>query len=125
MLIGLLAIALLMIAAPRVWVKNKKARLVHNGKVTPAFNLFFASGGRILLAPEGASRYYAYLPDAGGKLMACDKGTFHYMKIFTWGSTNRCSALVKGPSEVTPLKLVFTADEGDVYEVSWDADPRR
>jgi hypothetical protein len=124
-LIGLLAIALLMIAAPRVWVKNKKARLVHNGKVTPAFKLFFASGGRIMLAPEAVPRYYAYLPDEGGKVVACEPRVFRYMKIFTWGSTNRCSALVNGPTEVTPLKLVFTADEGDIYEVSWDADPRR
>jgi hypothetical protein len=115
-----------MIAAPRVWVKNKKAHMVRNGKVVPAFKLFFGSGGRILVAPDAALRFYAYLPSAGNhNVVACESSSFRYLKIIAWGSTEGCAPLPSGASVATPLKLAFTADDGAMYEVSWEADVRR
>jgi hypothetical protein len=123
---ALLVVAVVMIAAPRVWVKNKTARYVQDGKVSDSFRLYFGSDGRILLVPNGGEVAYAHLPARGAHATAiCRKVDFRLLKIFAFGSDSNCEMVHTDRWSVEGVKWKFLVPAGPEFEVSWETDFRR
>jgi hypothetical protein len=122
----LLVVAVVMIAMPRVWVKNKTARLVQDGRVSDGFRLYFGSKGRILLVPNTGDTLYAHLPERGGHATAiCRKADFRLLKIFAFGGDSNCEMVHSDRWSVEGVKWKFSVPAGPEFEVTWETDFRR
>jgi hypothetical protein len=119
-------VAVVMIAMPRVWVKNKTARLVQDGKVTDSFRLYFGSGGRILLVPNAGDIAYAHLPARGAHATAiCSKPDFRFLKTLAFGNDSNCEMVHSDRWSVAGVKWKFSVPAGPEFEVTWETDFRR
>jgi hypothetical protein len=123
----LLVAAVLMIAAPRIWVKNKKARLIYQGRSTDDFLLFHGSGGRMLITTKisGEAPAFMYVPGRG--IASCGQGAFVYVKLATLETRtdSRCTWF-RSDSETRAAKnsLQFLSPRGAPIEVLWQDAPR-
>ena len=121
-----LVVAVVMIAMPRVWVKNKTARLVQDGSVTDNFRLYFGNEGRILLVPTSGDIAYAHLPARGAHAIAiCRKPDFRFQKLFAIGSDSNCEMVHSEDWSVAGVKWRFAIPAGSRFEVAWETDFRR
>ncbi len=122
----MLVMAVVMIAMPRVWVKNKTARLVQDGKVIDNFRLYFGSEGRILLVPTDGNIAYAHLPARGAHAIAiCRKPDFRFLKLFAIGTDTNCEMVHSDQWSAAGVKWRFAIPAGSQFEVAWETDFRR
>jgi hypothetical protein len=119
-------VAVVMIAMPRVWVKNKTARLVQDGKVSDSFRLYFGSDARILLVPNAGDIAYAHLPARGAHAIAvCRKPDFRFLKTLAFGNDSNCEMVHSDRWSVEGVKWKFSVPAGSEFEVTWETDFRR
>ncbi|HUR36745.1 MAG TPA: hypothetical protein VM009_02935 [Terriglobales bacterium] len=123
----LLLAALVMIVAPRIWVKNKKARLIYAGHATDSFLLYHGSGGRLLIAPKiaGEAPFQMYDPQRG--TAACGPGAFVTIKVaaIETRTDSRCTWFgTAKDAKAGPNALRFTSSQGKPIEVMWQDAPR-
>jgi hypothetical protein len=113
---------LLMILAPRVWVKNSRAHLTIDGRVTDDFKLYFGPGGKMLLrigekTPRSA---FTYRDASAG---ACPVSEFLFPPFIALSkrSTPRCE---RSDFVLIGNKLWLKPSDGHEYEVTWFDPPR-
>ena len=123
----LLLAAALMIVAPRIWVKNKKARLIYKGQATDDFLLFHGSAGRMLLMPKIAGEAVGLLYDPERGVASCGPGAFFSVKLamIETRADSRCTWF-RAAKEVKAGRNVlrFTSPHGAAIEVLWQDAPR-
>lgn len=123
----LLVAATLMIVAPRIWVKNKKARLIYRGQATDDFLLFHGSGGRLLLLPKITNESTALVYDPERGVASCGEGAFFYIKLamVETGTDSRCTWFRNAKeAQAGHNGLRFTSPQGAAVEVMWQDAPR-
>ena len=123
----LLVAALLMIVAPRIWVKNKKARLIYKGHTQEEFLLYHGSGGRLLLLAKIPGEAPALLYDPARGVASCGEGAFLNLKLarFEARADSRCTWF-RAPREARQAgnSLQFVSPHGAAVEVEWQPPPR-
>ena len=115
-----------MIATPRLWVKNKKAHFVQDGKVRTDMRLYFGAGDRMLLVPaEGDVAYVSGPPERRDAIAICAKSEFRMFKSIALGSTANCVSAEARNVRRGEVSWHFATVGGRQYEVSWETDFRR
>ena len=123
--VGVMVVAV-MITTPRLWVKNKKAHFVQNGRVRNDMKLYFGWGDRILLVPDRSDVVYVSGPvEPGSAVFACDKRDFRYFKVVAVGPGLECGDAGIQDVERSESSWRFTTGTGGQYEVTWETDYRR
>ena len=125
----MLIVSAVMIVAPRLWVKNKKALLTYNGHLSEKIKLFHGRNGALLfyLPDQDARGAYIYTPQHG--LWRCNDDAFLYLKLIALSKREpaACSETASGkpltPVTAQPQSLEFTL-EGIPVVASWQAPPR-
>ena len=123
----LLVAALLMIVAPRIWVKNKTARLIYKGQATDQFLLFHGSGGRLLLTPKFPGEAAAIIYDPEQGVASCGEGAFFFIKVamIEVRTDSRCTWFREAKeAQVGHNSLRFVSPHGAAMEVMWQDAPR-
>ena len=119
--------ALVIIVAPRIWVKNKHARLIYGGHSTERFTLYHGSGGRMLIATSIPGEAGAITFDPARGLASCGDGAFLPAKVamIEVRADSRCTwfAEIKN-AHVSHNALRFTSPRGVPVEVMWQDAPR-
>ncbi|MCU1311560.1 MAG: hypothetical protein JWO20_2685 [Candidatus Angelobacter sp.] len=125
----LLLVSALIIVPPRVWVKNKKAKLTYDGRISESLKLFHGSDGRVMfmLPEQDLSGIFVYAPERG--LWRCGVGSFIGLKLIalskrnTSGCADDGSGVQMQPFTAEPQSLQFALHDVPVV-VSWQAAPR-
>ncbi|HWK30770.1 MAG TPA: hypothetical protein VNR20_01680 [Terriglobales bacterium] len=112
---------LLMILAPRLWVKNSRAHLAIDGHVTDDFRLYFGPKGRMLLRIGDKQPRQTFLY-TGDSTAACPTSEFLFPPFIALSKRTqpRCQRTDFG---AIGNKLLIMAD-GHEYEVTWFEPPR-
>ena len=123
----LLLAATLMIVAPRIWVKNKQARLIYQGHAMDDFRVFHGSAGRLLITPgiPGEAVFLLYDPEHG--MASCGEGAFFYIKVamIETRTDSRCTWFrEKQEPRAGHNSLRFVSPHGAPMEVMWQDAPR-
>jgi hypothetical protein len=119
--------AILMIVAPRIWVKNKQARLIYHGRATDSFRLYHGSSGRLLLAPQiaGEAPFLVYDPQRG--MASCGMGAFIPVKVaaIELRTDSRCTWFLPAKDAKAGRNVLqFKSPHGLPVEVIWQDAPR-
>lgn len=123
----LLLAAVLMIVAPRIWVKNKKSRLIYQGRTFENALLFHGSRGRLLIHARlpGEAPFLLYDPARG--VASCGDGAFTYIKLamLETRTSARCTWF-RGAREAkaSATSVRFTSPRGIDVEMLWQPPPR-
>ena len=123
----LLVAAVMMIAAPRIWVKNKKTRLIYQGRATDDFLLFHGSAGRMLIAANIPGEASGWMYDRERGLASCGRGAFVYLKLamLETRTDSRCTWFRPAAgTRVSKNSLQFVSPRGAQVEVLWQDPPR-
>jgi hypothetical protein len=123
----LLIAAALMIVAPRVWVKNKKARLIYNGRISEKVKLFHGTANRlyVTIAEPGEPAGYVFDPASG--IAPCATSAFVYLKLIAFElRSSSCNRAMDSPSAVraSTNALQFVSQQNVPVEVQWQDAPR-
>jgi len=125
----LLLVSALIIVPPRVWVKNKKAKLTYNGHISEKIKLFHDQNGLILflLPDQDSSGAFVYAPEYG--LWHCGSGSFISLKLIAVSKRypTGCAETRSG-DEIRPVieesqSIQFALHDVPVV-ISWQAAPR-
>jgi hypothetical protein len=132
--LAVLALVVVLISAfiilrPRLWVKNKTAKVIVDGRLSEDVKLYHGSDDRLLFYlkddPQGA-----YVYDARTGLWRCDKSYFFSAKIIVLTARSRSSGCaedengdVMGSGTRNSQSLQFRRQDRDII-VSWQAAPR-
>jgi hypothetical protein len=123
----LLVATLVMIVAPRIWVKNKKARLIYKGHTKQDIVLYHGQGGRVLLFPKIAAEAPAMLYDPARGMASCGEGAFADLKLarLELRADSRCTWF-RQTKETTAMgnSIRFVSPHGAEMEVEWQTPPR-
>jgi len=123
----LLVAVLLMIVAPRIWVKNKNARLIYKGHTQEDFLLFHGSGGRLLLLAKLPAEAPALMYDPARGVASCGEGAFLNFKVVRLEARtdSRCTWFREAKEARTGRNsLHFVSPHGAEIEVEWLPPPR-
>jgi hypothetical protein len=123
----LVVAAVLMIVVPRIWVKNKKARLIYNGHTQEDFTLYHGKGGRLLLVETLPGEAPAMLYDPARGVASCGPGAFLDLKLVRFESQvdSRCTWFREAKeAHVGGNALRFNSPRGVAVEVEWQPAPR-
>jgi hypothetical protein len=111
------------ILRPRLWVKNKTAEVIVDGRLSEGIKLFHGSNDRLLfyLRSEPTHAYY-FSANAG--VLQCDAHDFVSLKIivFSAHAQPRCEAAA--PSAVFEQQSLRFTQAGHNIIVSWQPAPR-
>jgi hypothetical protein len=126
----LLIVSALIIVPPRVWVKNKKAKLTYNGRISEDLKLFHGSDGRVLfyLPDQDRSGAYVYTPETG--LWRCPDSYFVPLKLVALSKRfpSGCGGGGAGGDYMRPFTANAQSIEFALHDVpvvvSWQAAPR-
>ncbi|MCU1287269.1 MAG: hypothetical protein JWO13_3619 [Acidobacteriales bacterium] len=124
-----LIVSVLMIVAPRLWVKNKKSLLTYNGHISEQIKLFHGKNGALLFYLPEQDSNGAYIYTSQNGLWRCDADSFIALKLIALSILNPagCSASSTGtaiaPFSAQPQSLEFKLHNIPVV-VSWQAPPR-
>jgi hypothetical protein len=113
---------LLMILAPRLWVKNSRAHLTIDGRVTDDFKLYFGPGGKMLLRIGEKKPRQAFLYD-GSSAEACPTSEFLFPPFIAL-SKRTAPHCRRNDSALNGNRLAIKAADGHAYEVTWFDPPR-
>ena len=113
---------LLMIFAPRVWVKNSRAHLAIDGRVTDDFKLYFGPKGKMLLRIGDKQPRQTFLY-TGDFTAACPTSEFLFPPFIALSKRTqpRCQRTDFG---AIGNKLLIMSSDGHEYEVTWFEPPR-
>lgn len=123
----LLLAAVVMIVAPRIWVKNKKSRLMYQGRTFENALLYHGSGGRLLIQAKlpGEAPFLVYDPARG--VASCGDGAFLYVKLaFIETRTGSRCTWFRGAKEAkaSATSVQFRSPRGIDVEMLWQPPPR-
>jgi hypothetical protein len=124
--------AIVMILAPRLWVKNSTSHLVVDGRVTDDFKLYFGPNQKMLLriGEKRATTAFLFLPqtDRGpAEVLECppSEALFPPFLAITKHVPPRCPvANEKYVAVAQGNKLLFRTKDGHIYEVTWQPPAR-
>ncbi|MBI2681854.1 MAG: hypothetical protein HYX26_01300 [Acidobacteriales bacterium] len=127
----LLAAALLMIATPRLWVKNKRVQMTYDGRKSERVTLYHGSSDRLLffLAEPGEPQG-VYVFDHARGLWFCPPGDVRKIKIlaFTLLHPSACADSEQGKvvahQDRGEFDIRFTSVSGKPVDVTWQSPPR-
>jgi hypothetical protein len=125
----LLIVSALIIVPPRLWVKNKKAKLTYNGHISEKIKLFHGQNGMILflLPDQDSSGAFVYAPAYG--LWHCGSGSFISLKLIAVSKRypTGCAETRSG-DEIRPVIAESQSIQFAMHDVpiviSWQAAPR-
>ena len=127
----LLAAALLMIATPRLWVKNKRVQLSYDGRKSERVTLYHGSGARLLVfLAESGEPQGVYVFDPARGLWFCPPGDVHKLKTLAFTVRYPSACAESGSGKQVPLQgssefdVRFTSVSGKSVTVSWQSPPR-
>jgi hypothetical protein len=125
----LLIVSALIIVPPRVWVKNKKAKLTYNGHISEKIKLFHGQNGMILflLPDQDSSGAFVYAPEYG--LWHCGSGSFVSLKLIAISKRYPAGcAQTRSGDEIRPVTAESQSIQFNLHDVpvvvSWQAAPR-
>lgn len=125
----LLIVSALIIVPPRVWVKNKKAKLTYNGHISEKIKLFHGHNGMILflLPDQDASGAFVYAPEYG--LWHCGSGSFISLKLIAISKRYPAGcAETRSGDEIRSVIAESQSIQFNLHDVpvvvSWQAAPR-
>jgi hypothetical protein len=125
----LLIVSALIIVPPRVWVKNKKAKLTYDGRISENLKLFHGSDGRVmfLLPDQDLSGIFVYAPGRG--LWRCAGRSFIGLKLIALSKRSPSGCADDGSGD--PIKPITAEGQSLQFAlhhvpvvVSWQAAPR-
>lgn len=113
---------ILMILAPRLWVKNSRAHLAIDGHVTDDFKLYFGPKGKMLLRIGDKQPHQTFLY-TGDSTAACPTSEFLFPPFIALSkrAQPRCQRTDFG---AIGNKLLIMSADGHEYEVTWFDPPR-
>lgn len=113
---------LLMILAPRLWVKNSRAHLTIDGYVTDDFRLYFGPGGKMLLRIGDKKPRQTFIY-GGASAAECPTSEFVFPPFVALSKRTepRCEH-----SDFAAIgnRLLLKPKDGHEYEVTWFSPPR-
>jgi hypothetical protein len=119
----MLSVGGFIILRPRLWVKNKTAKVIVDGRLSEDVKLFHGSDDRLLFYLKDDPRH-TYFFSKGSGVLKCSASEFASLKIIVYSphvhpqcETAAATAIVNQQS------LEFTRD-GHATVVSWQAAPR-
>jgi hypothetical protein len=127
----LLATAFLMIATPRLWVKNKRVQLEYDGRKSERVVLYHGSRDRLLFylqepgEPEGV---YVFDPPRG--LWFCPPGDVRRIRLLAFTLVQPSACAGSGSGRAVPLlsssefEVRFASVRGRAVGVTWQPPPR-
>ena len=119
----ILLVGTFIILRPRLWVKNKTAKVIVDGQLSENVKLYHGSDGRLLfyLKDEPAIVHY-YSAESG--VLKCRASEFASLKIVVFSPRAQpfCSS-DSVPAAIKQQSLEFLHD-GRAIVVSWQAAPR-
>jgi hypothetical protein len=118
-----------MILAPRLWVKNSRAHLTIDGRVTDDFKLYFGPGGKMLLRigekkPRQIFLYSGNYTDGWADECPVSEFLFPPFVALSKHATPRCKRGEPYMALAQNNKLAIKAADGHAYEVTWFDPPR-
>lgn len=119
----IVAVGAFIILRPRLWVKNKTAKVIVDGKLSEDVKLFHGSDDRLLFYlkddPDGA--YYFAAEDG---VRRCQSSSFIFAKLLVFSPRRHpyCADFY-GSGKRDVQSLEFHRHEKDIV-VSWQAAPR-
>jgi hypothetical protein len=125
---ALLVIAtIVMILAPRLWVKNSNSHLVVDGRVSGDFKLYFGPNGKLLLrlGAKKATVAFVFLPQTESgpaEVLQCSPNEVSFPPFFAIAKhvPPRCPVANEKYLAVSQgNKLLFRTKDGHIYEVTW------
>jgi hypothetical protein len=113
---------LLMILAPRLWVKNSRAHLTIDGRVTDDFKLYFGPQGKMLLR-IGDKRPRQTFTYSGDTAAECPTSEFLFPPFIALSkrTSPHCD---RSDFVAIGNKLLIKPRDGHEYEVTWFDPPR-
>jgi hypothetical protein len=125
----LLLVSALIIVPPRVWVKNKKAKLTYNGHISEELKLFHGNNGRLLfyLPEQDATGAYIYTSQDG--LWRCGPSSFTAMKLIAISKLHSSGCAENGTgAQILPAIAEAQSIQFKLHDVpvavSWQTAPR-
>jgi hypothetical protein len=108
---------------PRLWVKNKTARVIVDGRLSEDVKLFHGSDGRVLFYLKDDS-LGPYIYESLNGVKGCDESLFVNLKliIFSRQAIPYCADYY-GDAKVGLQSLKFHRHGQDIV-ISWQAAPR-
>jgi hypothetical protein len=123
----LVTAAIVMILAPRLWVKNSNSHLVVDGRVSGDFKLYFGPNGKLLirLGAKKPIAAFVFLPqtDSGpAEVLQCPPSEVLFPPFLAVAKhvPPRCTVANEKYLAVSQgNKLLFRTKDGHIYEVTW------
>lgn len=111
------------ILRPRLWVKNKTAKVIVDGRLSEDVKLFHGSDSRLLFyLRDDAGAIYYYSAHSG--VLRCDATNFVSLKVLVFGSHATPSCPVEASSAIVREQSLEFSRRGHLTVVSWQAAPR-
>lgn len=119
--------AIVMILAPRLWVKNQNSHLVVDGRVNDDFKLYFGPSGKLLLriGAKKATTAFVFLPQAKSgpaEVLQCPPGEVLFPPFLAVAKhvPPRCPVANEKYLAVSQgNKLLFRTKDRHIYEITW------
>lgn len=111
------AVCLAMIVPTRLWVKNKRAFMVYNGRESRDLRLFHGPGGRMLLLIRESKDETAYIYDPATGIEHCNAKAFVVPKFVAIGAQRDCRLL--SPAQLENNSLGFRSALGAEIKIRW------
>ena len=111
------------ILRPRLWVKNKTAKVIVDGRLSEDVKLYHGSDGRLLfyLGKDPAGAYY-YSAESG--VLRCAASNFASLKIIVFSPRSRPQCVAEAPTAIIREQSLEFDRGGQATIVSWQAAPR-
>ena len=111
------------ILRPRLWVKNKTAKVIVDGRLSEDVKLFHGSDGRLLfyLKEDPAHAYYF---SAHSGVLECRADEFASMKIIVFSPQEIPACAAQPAKAVIKEQSLEFERGGQLTIVSWQAAPR-
>jgi hypothetical protein len=127
-IVTLVAVLIVLVGAfiilrPRLWVKNKTAKVIVDGRLSEDVKLFHGSDGRLLfyLRSDPARAYY-YSTESG--VLRCEASSFASLKIIVFSAHSRPQCARESPTAIVREQSLEFERSGHATVVSWQAAPR-
>jgi len=124
----LVIVAALMILAPRVWVKNKRATVIVNGTKASGFSLYhgysFPYGDQFLIERRTATQILIYVYVSDGDMFKCIDRGYANMRLLIIGRPSPCQLMRDARDYARSSNALSFGDGQESIRVTWHAPPR-